>query len=72
VPVQRFSPSRLRQLRLAAGMTRTEIAYAASRAEQSVWLWEAGRTTPPTDVLERIAQALGCRIDDLFEVDGDG
>jgi transcriptional regulator with XRE-family HTH domain len=36
-----------------------------------VWLWERGTSVPPTPVLELIAQALGCRIDDLFEDDGD-
>jgi transcriptional regulator with XRE-family HTH domain len=36
-----------------------------------VWLWERGKSVPPTPVLELIAQCLGIEVGDLFEVDGD-
>ena len=64
---QRFSPSRLRSLREGAGLTRTDVAYAARRSEQSVWLWERGKVVPPTEALERVAHALGVNVGDLFE-----
>lgn len=64
---QRFSPSNLKRLREDAGVTRGALAYATRRTEQSVWLWERGKTTPRVAVLENLAEYLGCSIDDLFE-----
>jgi transcriptional regulator with XRE-family HTH domain len=71
VPFQRFAPTRLRDLREAAGLSRVELAFACRRTEQSVYLWESGRTTPPTPVVEQIASALGVMVSDLFEEAGD-
>jgi DNA-binding XRE family transcriptional regulator len=70
--VQRFSPVRLKQRREASGLTRTELAYAVGRSEQMVFLWEKGKFVPPTEVLVRIAQALGVDVGDLFEDGSDG
>jgi len=67
VPVQRFSRARLRSLREGAGLSRVEVAFACRRTEQSVYLWESGKTTPPTPVLELIAEVLDCDVRDLFE-----
>ena len=64
---ERFSPSRLKSLREAAGLTRTDVGSAVRRSEQSVWLWERGSVRPPTDVLEAIASLLGCTVGDFFE-----
>jgi DNA-binding XRE family transcriptional regulator len=68
----RFSPTRLKKLRERAGMTRTDVAHAARRSEQSVWLWERGKVVPTTETLAHIAPLLDCRIDDFFEEDGTG
>jgi DNA-binding XRE family transcriptional regulator len=40
------------------------------RTEQTIWLWEVGRTRPLFDLLPEIARCLGCQIDDFFEEDG--
>jgi transcriptional regulator with XRE-family HTH domain len=69
---QHFSPSRLKDLREAAGLTRTQVASFARRSEQSVWLWERGKVTPSIDTLERVASALGCSVTDFFIEDGVG
>lgn len=69
MPVRCFSPARLRSLREAAGLSRVELAFACRRTEQSVYLWESGRTTPPTHVLERIAAAIEVQVADFFEED---
>jgi DNA-binding XRE family transcriptional regulator len=66
---QRFSPSRLRQLREKACVSRTDLAYAVRRSEQSVWLWERGKVQPPVAIIEQIASFLGCDVQDLFEED---
>jgi DNA-binding XRE family transcriptional regulator len=65
--VQRFSPTRLKELREAACVSRTDVAYAVRRSEQSVWLWERGKVTPPVAVIEQIAAFLDCDVSDFFE-----
>lgn len=64
---QRFSPTRLKTLRERAGLTRTAVAYVAGRSEQSVWLWERGKVTPPVSVLEQVSVLIGCSVGDFFE-----
>lgn len=71
MPDQAFSPSRFKELRENARLTRTAVAFAAGRSEQSVWLWERGKITPSLDVLVQLATLLGCQVDDFLE-DGDG
>jgi transcriptional regulator with XRE-family HTH domain len=68
---QRFSPTRLTELREAAGLSRTDVAFAARRSEQSVWLWERGKVTPPLEVLAQVASLIGCQVDDFLDGDGD-
>lgn len=69
MPAQRFSPIRLRELREAACVSRTDVAYAVRRSEQSVWLWERGKVKPPLTIVEEIAAFLGCDVSDFFEAD---
>ena len=61
-----FSPSHLRALREQAGLTRTALAFHCDKSEQTVWLWERGDVTQPANVVERIAQVLDCKVEDLF------
>ena len=49
----------LRTLREAAGLTKPEMAAAASSTLAAVYAWEDGRAWPTIDKLPRIAQALG-------------
>ncbi|HEY8376590.1 MAG TPA: helix-turn-helix transcriptional regulator [Nannocystis sp.] len=63
---RRFSGHRLRTLRREAGVSRTALAAAVYRCEHTVYLWERGRVAPSADALARIADTLGCRIDDLL------
>jgi predicted transcriptional regulator len=62
----------LKELREEAGLSRTTIAYAARRSEQSVSLWERGMVTPPFEVLARVASIIGCQVDDFLDGDSDG
>ncbi len=62
-----FSGKRLRELRERAGVSRTDLAFACSRTEQSVYIWERGRSRPEPDLLDPIASMLGVERDDLFE-----
>jgi transcriptional regulator with XRE-family HTH domain len=62
----------LKDLREGAGLSRTDVAFAARRSEQTVWLWERGKVTPPFDVLAQVATLIGCQVDDFLDGDGDG
>ena len=65
---RRYSPSRVRELREAAGMTVEQLADAMGMRVWTVVNYQyADRVTPPTRVLPRLADALGVTIDELFE-----
>ena len=64
---QVFSPQKLRQVRERAGVTRTHVAFAVGRTEQSIYTWESGRSKPMPHILERLVRYLGCDVSDLFE-----
>lgn len=58
--------NRVRDRRLARGMSQVGLAAAARLTRQSIGAIEAGRATPAVDVALRLARALGCRVEDLF------
>jgi Zn-dependent peptidase ImmA (M78 family)/DNA-binding XRE family transcriptional regulator len=59
---------RLRQLRLARGMTLSDLAQATNNivTRQAISKYEHGQATPSPTVLQRLAQALGVRPTDLL------
>lgn len=56
---------KLRAARLAAGMTQAQLAAAMGCTQKDVSRWEAGRE-PGALTLKKMAQALGCKMDDLI------
>ncbi len=58
--------SRVRAVRLARGISQAELARRAGITRQALSAIEAGRYLPNTAVALRLAQALGCRVEDLF------
>lgn len=60
--------ARLRELRLARGMTQAELATRSRSNESFISNLERGRTTPTLGMLLRLADALGCQITDLVRV----
>lgn len=64
----RFSPSHLRALRTAAGLSRTALAFKVDRSHAAVEYWETGRSQPRAEFVPRIATVLGCRVDELYEL----
>jgi transcriptional regulator with XRE-family HTH domain len=60
--------ARLRELRLARGMTQAELATLSRSNESFISNLERGRTTPTLGMLLRLADALGCQITDLVKV----
>jgi putative transcriptional regulator len=59
--------SSLRRRRVQLGITQTELADSAGVSRQLVAAVEAGVNTPAVDAALRLAQALGCSAEDLFE-----
>lgn len=52
-----------------AGLSAKDIAGACCLANpNAVWRWQKGQTVPALDNLVIIAQACGCRLDDLVAV----
>ncbi|MEJ5345482.1 MAG: XRE family transcriptional regulator [Chloroflexus sp.] len=60
---------RLRQLRLARGMTLSDLAQATNHivTRQAISKYEHGHAQPSPTVLQRLAQALGVRPTDLLD-----
>jgi len=66
-PSRRWSGARLREARVAAGMTPTELAAAAGASDVSVWRWETNRIAPNIGHVIRILDRLGVDLDALTE-----
>lgn len=65
--MQHFSPAQLRARRERAGLSREQVATAISRSWPSIYGYERGGNVPTTEVLERLADVLGCAVGDFFE-----
>lgn len=55
---------KLKQTRLAAGLTQKQLAELIGCSQQHIARWEAGRE-PGALTLKKIAVALRCSMDDL-------
>jgi transcriptional regulator with XRE-family HTH domain len=58
--------SRLRELRVRAGLSQSELATVLGRQQGTVSSWEAGRRAPGLDDLVAIADALAIPVGELF------
>lgn len=56
----------LAELRKAAGMTQAELAKVLKEPQQNVAFWEYSDKPPRSDVLPRLAQALGVSVDTVL------
>ena len=59
--------SKIRELRKAAGFTQEKFAVAMGVTQSTVSQWESGRVLPDTAKLPKMAEVLGCGIEDLFK-----
>lgn len=55
---------KLKAARKAAGLSQVELAEMVGCTQKDISRWEAGRE-PKALTLKRLAQALGCSMDDL-------
>lgn len=57
----------IKSLRIRAGLTQCQLAAAVGIKQPSVASWESGKTVPKVQHLQRIAAALGCKVEELFD-----
>lgn len=53
-------------MRRRAGITAADLAERMHYSRTTIYFWEQGRCWPSSQDLPRIAEILGCTIDDLF------
>ncbi len=63
--MKRFA-DRLREARVAAGMTQEQLGFALGITKSSVSAWENGRETPSFKMLPELRRALGRSLDELI------
>lgn len=57
---------KIRELRIAAGMTQQELASKMAVNQTAVSQWERNAVLPSSDRLPDLADALNCTIDALY------
>lgn len=57
---------RIRELRTEKGLTALKLAAIMGVSFQAVGKWERGEAMPRADQLPKLAEAFGCKIDDLY------
>lgn len=62
--------SKVRAARAAKGLSQQQLAERVGLSRQAINAIEAGRYMPNTAVAMRLAQALGCRVEDIFVLAG--
>lgn len=63
--MKRFG-DRLREARVAAGMTQEQLGFELGVTKSSVSAWENGRETPGFRLLDTLRQAVGRSLDELI------
>lgn len=56
---------KLKAARLSAGLTQTQLAEAVGCKQKDISRYESGLHEPGALTLKKIAQVLGCSMDDL-------
>lgn len=58
--------SALKNAREAKGLSQMALAKSLGVDQSTVCLWECGKTSPRPDVAIRLANILGCTLDDIY------
>lgn len=56
----------IKQKRETKGLTQEELGKMLNVNRTTVAMWETGAAMPRAEKLPKIAEALGCKIEDLF------
>ena len=67
-PRDRGNDSPITRLRLAKGWTQAQLAEEVGCLRGDISRWERGSRRPNTGSAMRLARALGCKIENLFEI----
>lgn len=59
----------IKQARLNAGKSVSEVAHELGISEAAVYQWEAGDTSPRIEKLVTLARFFGCTVDFLLKED---
>lgn len=58
---------RIRELRQKSGITQAQLAATLGmRSSSTITMWENGSRNPPSAILPRLADSLGCTVNDLY------
>ena len=58
--------SALKNAREDKGLSQMALAKSLGVDQSTVCLWESGKTSPRPDVAIRLANILGCTLDDIY------
>ena len=64
-----YSPQRLRDARVSAGLSRDQAAQRAGRTVATVTAYEQGGVTPTVAILGRLATIYSVGVETLFDAD---
>ena len=56
----------IKECRQKAGITQEQLAEKLGVGQSTVAMWENGKNSPQSDKLPKLAEALGCTVNDLF------
>lgn len=56
---------KLKAARMAAGLTQTQLAEMVGVQQRDISRWESGNREPGVLIVKKMAQALGCSMDEL-------
>ncbi len=62
-----LSPLNIKRLRELRGLTRKHVEHTSCVKLRTYISYETGERTPPLSTAKRIADALGCSVDDLMK-----
>jgi transcriptional regulator with XRE-family HTH domain len=62
-----FVPDRIKQLRIAYGWTRAELADQLGVSRQMVWVWESGGAVPSAQALITLGRLVKIPVEKFFE-----
>jgi transcriptional regulator with XRE-family HTH domain len=58
--------NRIAEIRKARGITALELAATMGVRETTIFRWQSGENQPALPMMHRLAEALGCTLDELF------
>ena len=56
----------VKELRVSKNLTQDELAKKMNVTRSTVAMWETGAAFPPGNKIPKLAEVLGCSIDELY------